>query len=58
MRQDEKVSDTKTIRTAFGHDAAGNRTRLVDGNGHATDYTVTPWGQPESTVEPRHCEHA
>ncbi|TDD02049.1 hypothetical protein E1292_24375, partial [Nonomuraea deserti] len=52
VSQEEEVSDAKTIRTTFGYDAAGNRTRFVDGNGHATDYTFTSWGLPESTIEP------
>ncbi len=52
VRQEEKISETKTIRTTFGYDAAGNQTRFVDGNEHATDYTFTPWRLPESTIEP------
>jgi RHS repeat-associated protein len=52
VRQDEKVNASKTIRTSLGYDAAGNRTRFVDGNGRATDYTLTPWSLPESVTEP------
>src|SRR5262249_46389335 len=46
------VDASHTIRTAFGYDAAGHRTRSVDGNGHATEYTFNALGLPESTVEP------
>src|SRR5262249_9024533 len=52
VRQDEVVNAGRTIHTSFGYDASGNRTRLVDGDNHATDYTFTPWNQPQSTVEP------
>ncbi|MFI2205980.1 LamG-like jellyroll fold domain-containing protein [Streptomyces sp. NPDC020192] len=51
-KQVEPVSDTKSITTTFGYDAAGNRTRLTDGRGNTTVYTFTSWGLPESTVEP------
>lgn len=51
VHADEQAA-AKTIRTTFGYDGAGNRTRFVDGNGHATDYTFTTWGLPESTIEP------
>ncbi|WP_460526764.1 RHS repeat-associated core domain-containing protein [Flindersiella endophytica] len=50
--QDERADASKTIRTAFGYDPAGNHTRLVDGRQNATTYTYTPWNQPESTIEP------
>ncbi|WP_350273997.1 RHS repeat-associated core domain-containing protein [Kribbella sp. HUAS MG21] len=52
VRQDEQVAEGKLIQTAFGYDAAGNKTRLIDGRQNATDYTFTPWGLPESTIEP------
>jgi YD repeat-containing protein len=52
VRQDEQVADGKIIQSSFGYDAVGQRTRLVDGRGHATDYTFTSWGLPESTIEP------
>ena len=40
------------ITIALGYDRVGNRTRMVDGNGNATTYTYTPWGLPESVIEP------
>ncbi len=51
-QQVEPVSDTKSITTAFGYDAAGNRTRLTDGRGNTTVYTFNSWGLAESTIEP------
>ncbi|MFD8787066.1 RHS repeat-associated core domain-containing protein [Kitasatospora sp. NPDC059599] len=48
----EPVATGQTITTTFGYDAAGNRTRLTDGKGNTTVYTVNTWGLPESTVEP------
>ncbi|MFF4155496.1 LamG-like jellyroll fold domain-containing protein [Streptomyces sp. NPDC001678] len=50
--QAEPVADGKSITTTFGYDAMGNRTRLTDGRGNTTTYTFTPWGLPESTIEP------
>lgn len=50
--QDERVDADRTIRTTFGYDAVGNRTRFVDGKQNATTYTYTSWGLPESTIEP------
>nr|WP_234430898.1 LamG-like jellyroll fold domain-containing protein [Streptomyces sp. NRRL F-4489] len=50
--QTEEVADGKSINTGFGYDAAGNRTRMTDGRGNSTTYTFTPWGLPESTIEP------
>lgn len=52
VSQTEQVSATQTIRTALGYDAAGHRTRSVDGKGNATDYTFNSWGLPEATIEP------
>ncbi|MEV4316755.1 LamG-like jellyroll fold domain-containing protein [Actinocrispum sp. NPDC049592] len=52
VRQDETVDTSTTIHTTFGYDAAGNRTQFIDGNNHPTVYTYTPWGLPESTIEP------
>ncbi len=51
VRQDEHPADGKVIGTAFGYDANGNRTRLVDGKQQVTQYSFTSWGQPEETVE-------
>ncbi|RAJ32831.1 RHS repeat-associated protein [Kitasatospora sp. SolWspMP-SS2h] len=48
----EPVAAGQNITTGFGYDAAGLRTRLTDGRGNTTVYTYTPWGLPESTVEP------
>ncbi|WP_233221395.1 LamG-like jellyroll fold domain-containing protein [Streptomyces carminius] len=56
-RQTEPVADGESITTTFGYDAAGNRTRLTDGRGNTTVYTFTPWGLPESTVEPSTTAH-
>jgi RHS repeat-associated protein len=38
--------------TSYGYDAAGNVTRVTDGNGNVTTSTWTPWNTTESTVEP------
>ncbi|MEV0381262.1 DNRLRE domain-containing protein [Nonomuraea sp. NPDC050643] len=57
VRQDEKVSDTRTVRVTFGYDAAGNRTRYVDGNQNATDHTFNTLGLRESTIEPATAAH-
>ncbi|MEU1310133.1 LamG-like jellyroll fold domain-containing protein [Streptomyces cinnamoneus] len=51
-QQIESVADGKSITTGFGYDVMGNRTRLTDGRGNTTAYTFTPWGLPESTIEP------
>ncbi len=56
-RQVEPVSETESITTAFGYDAAGNRTRLTDGRGNKTVYTFNTWGLPESTIEPATAAH-
>ncbi|WP_213007130.1 RHS repeat-associated core domain-containing protein [Paractinoplanes toevensis] len=40
------------VQVQTGYDAAGNTTRYVDGNNHATDYTYNVWGLLESTIEP------
>lgn len=48
----ERVDAGRTIRTTFGYDAVGYRTSFVDGRQNATTYTYTPWGLPESTIEP------
>ncbi|MFF9283718.1 LamG-like jellyroll fold domain-containing protein [Streptomyces griseosporeus] len=53
----EPVSATDSITTTFGYDANGNRTRLTDGRGNTTVYTFTPWGLPESTIEPATSAH-
>ncbi|WP_405535087.1 DNRLRE domain-containing protein [Streptomyces sp. NBC_00075] len=55
--QTEPVSATGSITTAFGYDAAGNRTRLTDGRGNKTIYTFNSWGLPESTIEPATTAH-
>ncbi|MEV6486981.1 RHS repeat-associated core domain-containing protein [Streptomyces sp. NPDC051576] len=55
--QIEPVSATASITTSFGHDAAGNRTRLTDGRGNKTVYTFNSWGLPESTIEPSTTAH-
>lgn len=56
-KQVEPVSATNSITTTFGYDTAGNRTRLTDGRGNSTTYTFTPWGLPESTIEPSTTAH-
>lgn len=56
-KQTEPVNATESITTTFGYDAAGNQTRLTDGRGKATYYTFTPWGLPESTIEPPTTQH-
>ncbi|WP_157528277.1 LamG-like jellyroll fold domain-containing protein [Nocardia sp. NRRL S-836] len=52
VQQTERVSATKQVVTTTGYDKLGNRSRFVDGRGNATTYTFTPWGLPESVVEP------
>jgi len=41
-----------SITTSAGYDAAGNQTRLTDGNNHPTVYTYNSLGLPEKTIEP------
>lgn len=48
----EQIDAGKSITVRTGYDTLGNRSRFVDGKGNVTDYTYTPWGLPESTVEP------
>ncbi|MBX6721787.1 MAG: RHS repeat protein, partial [Dactylosporangium sp.] len=45
------------ITVGLGYDAAGNLTRMVDGNGNATIYTYNPWHLPEKTIEPSTSAH-
>ncbi|MFJ5986185.1 RHS repeat-associated core domain-containing protein [Lentzea sp. NPDC092896] len=52
VQQTEKVDATKSISTTTGYDKLGNRSRFVDGNGNATTFTYTPWGLPESVIDP------
>lgn len=52
LRHVEPVSAGKTTTTAFGYDAAGNRTAYTDGNNNTTYYTFNSLGLPESTIEP------
>ncbi|BAU86165.1 hypothetical protein SLA_5284 [Streptomyces laurentii] len=56
-RQEEKVSDTKSITSSFGYDVRGNLTRFTDGRGNSTHYTFNSWGLPETTVEPPTTKH-
>jgi RHS repeat-associated protein len=52
VQQVEPVSATKSITTTFGYDAAGNRTRYIDGRHNATITTYNTLGLPESQIEP------
>ncbi|MFC3894924.1 LamG-like jellyroll fold domain-containing protein [Lentzea rhizosphaerae] len=52
VQQIEKVDAAHSITTSTGYDKLGNRSRFVDGNGHATTFTYTPWGMPESVIDP------
>src|SRR6185369_4664381 len=45
------------ITVSLGYDAAGNKTRMVDGNGNATTYTFNSWNRPESVIEPSTSAH-
>ncbi|GAA4235684.1 polymorphic toxin-type HINT domain-containing protein [Actinomadura meridiana] len=56
-QQTEPVTDTKSITTRFGYDAAGNRTRFTDGRGNDTLYTTNSLGLPESVIEPSTAAH-
>ncbi|WP_406036426.1 hypothetical protein OG799_18285 [Micromonospora sp. NBC_00898] len=51
-------ADSATAVTVqLGYDLTGKRTRMVDGNGNPTTYTYTPWGQPDSVIEPATTAH-
>ncbi|WP_030472319.1 LamG-like jellyroll fold domain-containing protein [Lentzea aerocolonigenes] len=52
VQQIEKVDANHSITTSTGYDKLGNRSRFVDGNSHATTFTYTPWGMPESVIDP------
>ncbi|MEK2490239.1 RHS repeat-associated core domain-containing protein [Kitasatospora purpeofusca] len=43
--------------TSFGYDAAGNRTRLTDGNGNATYTTYNAWNLPSVRTAPATTAH-
>ncbi|MFD7414440.1 RHS repeat-associated core domain-containing protein [Kitasatospora purpeofusca] len=43
--------------TSFGYDAAGNRTRLTDGNGNATFTTYNAWNLPSVRTAPATTAH-
>ncbi len=45
------------VTTSYGYDLSGNLTRLVDGDGHITTYSHTPWNQQETVVEPSTTTH-
>ena len=46
------TSPYTAITTAFGYDAAGNRTAIGSGAGNTTVTTYNAWGLPETTVLP------
>jgi RHS repeat-associated protein len=48
----EPTSSSHSTVTTFGYDLAGNRTRITDGNNHATTTTYTAWELPETVTEP------
>jgi RHS repeat-associated protein len=56
QRVDQTLAST-AITVGLGYDRNGAKTRMVDGNGNATTYTYTPWGLPESTIEPSTTAH-
>jgi RHS repeat-associated protein len=45
-------SETSTIGTSFGYDAAGRQTEYIDGNRYAWYTAYNSWGLPELSVEP------
>ena len=47
-----QVCTSQSITTNFGYDASGNRTRVTDGNGHATVMSYNAYDLLESQVEP------
>ncbi|MEV0809801.1 RHS repeat-associated core domain-containing protein [Micromonospora sp. NPDC050200] len=51
-QQAQPVSATESIITAYGYDAAGNRTRFTDGRGNSTITTYNTLGLPQSQIEP------
>lgn len=46
-----------TITTTAGYDAAGNRTRVTDGNNNATWRTYNTWNGVERVIEPATAVH-
>jgi RHS repeat-associated protein len=57
QRVDPAVSGT-AVSIGLGYDKVGNKTRLLDGNSKATTYAYTPWGLPESVIEPSTPTHS
>ncbi|WP_432972093.1 DUF6531 domain-containing protein [Dactylosporangium sp. CA-233914] len=51
------ADEASAVTVQLGYDVHGRRTRVVDGNGNATDYTFNSLGLPESTVEPATAAH-
>ncbi|GIJ67955.1 ricin-type beta-trefoil lectin domain protein [Virgisporangium ochraceum] len=58
VSQRRNPADAATPTTVqLGYDVNGRQSRMVDGNGNATYSTYTPWGLPESMVEPATAAH-
>lgn len=48
----ETAATGTDVVVSLGYDAQGRRTRMVDGNGNATDYLYNGWGARVATIEP------
>ncbi|WP_143116382.1 LamG-like jellyroll fold domain-containing protein [Lentzea xinjiangensis] len=57
VSQVEPVTDTSSITTSFGYDAAGHRTRYTDGRGNRFLTTYNSWSLPEKVIEPSTAAH-
>jgi RHS repeat-associated protein len=53
----EPVDATRSVTTAYGYDAAGNRTRTTNGANATTVHTWNPWNASEATIEPATAAH-
>jgi RHS repeat-associated protein len=52
IAQWEPVGSSTGVNTAYGYDAAGNRTSYTDGDNNTTVTTYNSWGLPDSTIVP------
>jgi RHS repeat-associated protein len=54
-----RVNDDEStaVSVKLDYDASGRRTRMIDGNEHATEYQYNSWGSPTAVVEPVTAAH-
>ncbi len=52
LTENQPTAPGTSIKTSFGYDLAGNRTRFTDGRQNAFWTTYNSWNLPESTIEP------